>query len=108
MNWATETYELAAAASDAVARANAAVVINNLLEVGGQIAAAAEADADHGRQFIMAGGPAAGRFMLTRAGIFSLGQGKWHQAEDYLRPALASGDGGNHEAIAQWSRGLEP
>ncbi|MEP7035944.1 MAG: AAA family ATPase [Actinomycetota bacterium] len=100
LDWATEAYGLATAAGDVWQMSRAAIAINNLLETRGEVAAAAEADAKHGRELILAGGPGPGRLMLTLAGTGALFLGQWPQAEEYLRPALASGDGGQHGAIA--------
>lgn len=106
LGWATEAYDLAATAADVVQMADAAAEIHNQLEVRGRNAAGAEADANHGRDIIRAGGPPWGRFLLTCAGMFALWLGQWEQAEDHLRPALAAADGGNHEAVAHSTMAL--
>jgi DNA-binding CsgD family transcriptional regulator len=100
LDWATEAYKLAAARGDVVQMADAAAEIHNQLEVRGQNAAGAEADATHGRELILAGSPPWGHFLLTCAGMFALWLGQWQQAEDYLRPALASANGGHHGGVA--------
>jgi DNA-binding CsgD family transcriptional regulator len=100
LDWATEAYELAGATGDVLQMADAASEISNQLLVRGQNALGAEVDANHGRELILAGAPTRGRVLLTCAAQFALSLGQWQQAEEHLRPALASADGGNHGALA--------
>ena len=80
--------------------AGAASQISNQLQVRGQNTLGAEVDANLGRELILAGAPTRGRVLLTCAAQFALSLGQWQQAEEHLRPALASADGGNHGALA--------
>ncbi|KQU68966.1 hypothetical protein ASC58_09975 [Phycicoccus sp. Root101] len=100
LGWATEAYGLAAAAGEVLHMADAAAEIHNQLSARGQNAAGIEADANHGRDVILAGAAPRGRFLLTCAAMFALSLGQWQQAEEYLRPALSAGDDGHRGADA--------
>jgi len=100
LDWATEAYELAAVAGQVLQMADAAAEIHNQLWARGQNRVGVKADAAHGRDLILAGAAPRGRFLLTCAAICALSLGQWHQAEEYLRPALSAGDGGHRGADA--------
>ncbi|WP_195908278.1 AAA family ATPase [Nostocoides sp. HKS02] len=101
MGWLEEAYELARISGEAIEMTDAALGMHNLHEVHGEYAAALDSGLRRGTDLIVAGAPAAARFVLTSAAYFALCLGQWARAEASLRPSLAAADGGHREAVAR-------
>jgi len=99
--WLQEAYTLAERCGDAMEMLDASVGLNNLHQARGEYAAIVDTAAERGRKLIQAGAPSAGQFLLTAAGGFALTLGRWADAEDHVRPALACAEGGHREASAR-------
>ena len=99
MDWSQEGYELAASSGDALGMLGAALGMANVHQSRGDYAAAMGIGITAGRELIQNGAPWAGRFLLAGAGGFALTLGRWEDAEELLRPALAYREGGHREAV---------
>ena len=97
---ATECYALAKALQEPYEMSVAAIAVGNAHMLRGDYQAMADAYAQAGAELASAGSPAQARWLLSLAGGANVILGRWEQAREQLRPAIAAAYGGGRETQA--------